>query len=213
VAITIKVAPHALTERLTAMIFLQTERLTLRDYVASDWRDIVRLHTDPDVVRYLVDAVPTTPLETGAFINVIKKMRIESPALGVWRAGTCGDDNFVGNFSLMPLAGTDDIEIGARLLKQAWGAGYSIECGLALLQYAFDELKLPRVVSMCHPDNRAAAQSLIALGFSRHGIGQHYGRELPFFVIAAAHWREQASLGLSWRAQARMNLRAARRPM
>ena len=42
------------------MTFLQTERLTLRDYVASDWRDIVRLHTDPDVVRYLVDAVPTS---------------------------------------------------------------------------------------------------------------------------------------------------------
>jgi [ribosomal protein S5]-alanine N-acetyltransferase len=197
---------------LVAMTFLQTERLTLRDYVASDWRDIVRLHTDPDVVRYLVDAVPTTPLETGAFINVIKKMRIESPTLGVWRAGIRADDTFIGNFSLMPLTGTDDIEIGARLLKQAWGGGYSIECGLALLQYAFDELKLPRVVSMCHPDNRAAAQSLIALGFSRQGIAQHYGRELPFFVIPAAHWREQTSLGLSWRARARMNLRATHRP-
>jgi [ribosomal protein S5]-alanine N-acetyltransferase len=198
---------------LVAMTFLQTERLTLRDYVASDWRDIVRLHTDPDVVRYLVDAVPTTPLETGAFINVIKKLRIASPTLGVWRAGTRADDAFIGNFSLMPLAGTDDIEIGARLLKQAWGGGYSIECGLVLLQYAFDELKLPRVVSMCHPDNRAAAQSLIALGFSRQGIAQHYGRELPFFVIPAAHWRDQTSLGLSWRARARMNLRAARRAM
>lgn len=192
------------------MTFLQTDRLTLRDYVASDWRDIVRLHTDPDVVRYLVDAVPTTPLETGAFINVIKKMRIESPSLGIWRAGTLADDTFIGNFSLMRLDGTDDIEIGARLLKQAWGGGYSIECGLALLQYAFEELQLPRVVSMCHPDNRAAAQSLIALGFSRDGITHHYERDLPFFVINASHWREQTAQGLSWRARARMNLRASR---
>lgn len=196
---------------LVAMTFLQTERLTLRDYVASDWRDIVRLHTDPDVVRYLVDAVPTTPVETGAFINVIQKLRIESPALGVWRAGTRADDTFIGNFSLMSLAGTDDIEIGARLLKQAWGGGYSIECGLALLQYAFGELKLPRVVSMCHPDNRAAAQSLIALGFSRQGNAHYYERELPFFVISAMHWHEQSAPGLSWRARARVNLRAEKK--
>jgi RimJ/RimL family protein N-acetyltransferase len=193
------------------MTFLQTDRLTLRDYTSDDWRDVVRLHTDPEVVRYLVDAVPTTPLETGAFINVIKKMRINMPTLGVWRAGTRADDTFIGNFSLMPLAGTDDIEIGARLLKQAWGGGYSIECGLALLQYAFATLKLPRVVSMCHPDNRAAAQSLIALGFSRDGIAHHYQRDLPFFVIAAPHWHEQTALGLSWRARARMNLRSLNR--
>lgn len=193
------------------MTFLTTERLTLRDYVASDWRDVVRLHTDPDVVRYLVDAVPTGALETGAFINVIKKLRIDTPAFGVWRAATHADDVFIGNFSLMPLAGTDDVEIGARLLKQAWGGGYSIECGLALLEYAFDELKLPRVVSMCHPDNRAAAQSLIALGFLRDGIAHHYQRDLPFFVIAAQHWREQTALGLSWRARARMNLRSTSR--
>jgi [ribosomal protein S5]-alanine N-acetyltransferase len=190
------------------MTFLQTDRLTLRDYVASDWRDVVRLHTDPDVVRYLVDAVPTSPLETGAFINVIKKLRIASPAYGVWRAGIRADDAYIGNFSLMPLAGTDDVEIGARLLKRAWGGGYSIECGLALLQYAFDDLKLPRVVSMCHPDNRAAAQSLIALGFLREGIAHHYQRDLPFFVITGEHWREQTALELSWRARARMNLRA-----
>jgi [ribosomal protein S5]-alanine N-acetyltransferase len=193
------------------MNFLQTERLALRDYVASDWRDVVRLHTDPDVVRYLVDAVPTTPLATGAFINVIKKIRADSPAFGIWRTATRADDVFIGNFSLMPLEGTDDIEIGARLLKKAWGGGYSIECGLALLEYAFNELKLPRVVSMCHPDNRAAAQSLIALGFSRDGIAHHYQRDLPFFVITSQHWREQTTLGLSWRARARMNLRASGR--
>ncbi len=180
----------------------------MRDYVASDWRDVMRLHTDPDVVRYLVDAVPTSPLETGAFINVIKKLRIDTPAFGIWRTATRVDDIFIGNFSLMPLEGTDDIEIGARLLKSAWGGGYSIECGLALLQYAFDELKLPRVVSMCHPDNRAAAQSLVALGFLREGIAHHYQRDLPFFVITAQHWREQTALELSWRARARMNLRA-----
>jgi RimJ/RimL family protein N-acetyltransferase len=193
-----------------AQCFLQTERLRFRDYIASDWRNVARLHTDPEVARYLVDAVPTSPMETGVFINLIKKFQIERPGLGIWHTATRSDGEFIGNFSLMPLAGTDDIEIGARLLKSAWGAGYSIEGGLALLQYAFEKLSLPRVVSMCHPDNRAAAQSLIALGFSREGEQQHYERILPFFVLPVAQWQAQDALGLTWRERARINLRRER---
>ena len=108
----------------------------------------------------------------------------------------------------VPFNGTDDIEIGGRLLKIAWGSGYSIEGGQALLQYAFDDLKRPRVVSMCHPDNRAAAMSLIALGFLREGVTHHYERELPFFVLSAQRWQQQAALELSWRKLARLNIRA-----
>ncbi len=192
------------------MSFLQTQRLTFRSYIASDWQDVARLHTDPDVARYLVDAAPTSPLETGVFINLIKKFQLEQPKLGIWHTATHANNAFIGNFSLMPLAGTDDIEIGARLLKSAWGAGYSIEGGLALLQYAFEELKLPRVVSMCHPDNRAAAQSLIALGFLRAGERHHYDKDLPFYILPLADWQAQQALGLTWRERARINLRQDR---
>jgi [ribosomal protein S5]-alanine N-acetyltransferase len=192
------------------MIFLQTERIVLRDYVAADWAEIVRLHSDPEVVRYLIDAAPAKSVEVAVFIRHLQKLRVEQPAHGVWRVSKKADDQFLGNFSLMRLAGTDDIEIGGRLLKDAWGNGYSIEGGLALMQYAFEELKLTRLVSMCHPENRAAMQSLTALGFSREGTAHHYERTLPFFVLPADRWREQSARGLSWREFARRNLRATR---
>jgi RimJ/RimL family protein N-acetyltransferase len=190
--------------------FLQTDRLTLRDYVAADWPDVVRLHSAPEVVRYLVDAAPAKPLEAGIFIRLVQKQRAEQPAFGIWRVSKRDTDEFLGNFSLMPMEGTNDIEIGGRLLKAAWGSGYSIEGGIALLKYAFEELKLKRVVSMSHPDNRAAIQSLIALGFSREGMTFHYERTLPFFVIPYERWLEHSALGLSWRESARINLRRDR---
>jgi RimJ/RimL family protein N-acetyltransferase len=189
------------------MDFLQTDRLTLRDYVANDWQDIAHLHTAPEVVQYLVDAAPVRPLEAGIFIRLIQERKRERPELGIWRVSKRDTDEFLGNFSLMPMDGTDDIEIGGRLLKAAWGSGYSIEGGIALLKYAFEELKLKRVVSMSHPDNRAAIQSLIALGFSREGTTFHYERTLPFFVIPYERWLAHSALGLSWRESARINLR------
>jgi [ribosomal protein S5]-alanine N-acetyltransferase len=191
--------------------FLLTDRLSLRDLAPTDWRDIMRLHTAEEVVRYLVDAAPRTSLEAGVFIQLVKKMKAERPEFGIWRVAKKANDEFLGNFSLMPMEGTDDVEIGGRLLKAAWGSGYSIEGGIALMKYAFEELKLPRIVSMSHPDNRAAIQSLIALGFQRAGTTFHYERTLPFFVMPFERWREHSALGLSWRESARINLRNDRR--
>jgi RimJ/RimL family protein N-acetyltransferase len=193
------------------MLSLETERTHLRFYVPTDVDEIVRLHTDPDVVRYLVDAAPANALHASVFIRLITEAQNKNPGLGIWRVALKGTDTFLGNLSLMRLAGTDDIELGARLLKSAWGQGYSIEVALALLQYAFDELKLARVVSMCHPDNRAAFTALIATGFVHVGTEFHYEREMPFFVFDVDRWRTQSARRLSWRENTRRNLREARR--
>jgi [ribosomal protein S5]-alanine N-acetyltransferase len=189
---------------------LETERTTLRFYRPSDWPEIVRLHNDPDVVKYLVDAAPDTPLYAGMFIKLITEQQALHPGLGIWRVALKKNDAFVGNFSLMPLAGTDDVEIGGRMLKEAWGDGYSMEVGHALLQHAFDNLQLKRVVSMCHPENRAAANALIATGFVHVGAEFHYDRDLPFFVFERERWYQQFAMDLSWREHARRNLREAR---
>lgn len=189
---------------------LETARTTLRFYRPIDVQDIVRLHNDPEVVKFLVDAAPRTSLEAAVFIKLINDQCALCPGLGIWRTSLKDGDTFIGNFSLMPLAGTNDIEIGGRLLKEAWGDGYSIEVGHALLQHAFDNLNLKRVVSMCHPDNRAAANALIATGFVHVGTEFHYECELPFFVFDVERWRAQCAMGLSWREHARRNLREAR---
>jgi RimJ/RimL family protein N-acetyltransferase len=189
---------------------LETERTKLRFYCPADWPEIVRLHSDPDVVKYLVDAAPNTPLYAGMFIKLITEQQALHPGLGIWRVALKKDDAFIGNLSLMPLAGTSDVEIGGRLLKEAWGDGYSIEVGHTLLQHAFDNLHLKRVVSMCHPENRAAANALIATGFVHVGTEFHYEREMPFFVFELERWRKQFAMGLSWREHARRNLREAR---
>ena len=56
---------------------------------------------------------------------------------------------FVGWFHFRPAAAADpdEIELGYRLLRSAWGKGYATEGSRALIQKGFAELGVRRVVA------------------------------------------------------------------
>ncbi len=55
---------------------------------------------------------------------------------------------FVGWFSLRPVEGVvGTLELGYRLLRDAWGRGYATEGGRALLRLAFTSFGAERVVA------------------------------------------------------------------
>ena len=49
--------------------------------------------------------------------------------------------------------GTNEIEIAYRLHPDYWGRGLATEAAQAVRDHAFRDLKLPRVISLVHPDN------------------------------------------------------------
>jgi [ribosomal protein S5]-alanine N-acetyltransferase len=49
--------------------------------------------------------------------------------------------------------GTEEIEIGYRLDPDYWSRGLATEGAQAVRDHAFRDLKLPRVISLIHPDN------------------------------------------------------------
>ena len=46
-----------------------------------------------------------------------------------------------------------DVEVGYRLLPEAWGQGFATEGATALVRYGFDDLGLDRIIGVTHPDN------------------------------------------------------------
>ncbi|CAL9309334.1 GNAT family N-acetyltransferase [Streptomyces olindensis] len=51
------------------------------------------------------------------------------------------------------------VEIGWRLRRRSWGRGYATEAAREVLAFAFDDVGLERVVSICHVDNHASTRS------------------------------------------------------
>ena len=104
--------------------------------------------------------------------------RVEAPT---WR--------FIGWFSLVHLADAPgELEIGARLLPEAWGGALALDGGEWLLARAFAGLGRARVFGHCDPANRSAAHCLRVLGFTAAGLAPYNGHEAARFALARTHW-------------------------
>jgi len=161
---------------------LDTERLSLREFRATDAEALYRLDSDPRVMRYIRDgSVGTRASVAGTVARAMKYYRVY-PGLGVWPAEVRATGAFIGWFCLKYVPKTVEVEVGYRLLPEAWGRGYATEGARALVRRGFAELGLYRIIGLTHPDNVASQRVLLKTGLRDAGWGRYYGRELRVFA-------------------------------
>ena len=143
---------------------LETERLRLRPFRASDFDDYAALNADPEVVRHLAGA--GGPWDRGrswrhlAFLWGTGSSR--AAACGPWSrrrparssAWSASPSRRAGRASSWP----------GVLARRWWGNGYATEAARAALDHAFTVLKKDRVISLIHPENRASIRVVERLG-------------------------------------------------
>ena len=96
---------------------------------------------------------------------------------------------FCGWFSLVHVIDAPaQIEIGARLRPEAWGAALALDGGEWLLQRAFADPARAQVFGYCDPANRSAAHCLRVLGFAPTGLAPYNGQQAAQFRLARDHW-------------------------
>lgn len=128
--------------------FLETERLILRRFAADDVDNLVELDADPDVMRFINGGRPTPreEIETEflpAFLGYYERYA----GYGFWAAVEKATGSFLGWFHFRPErdAPPDEVELGYRLRRSAWGKGYATEGSRALIEKGFAELGVRRV--------------------------------------------------------------------
>lgn len=164
-------------------IFLETERLILRRFSIDDVDHIAALDGDPEVMRYVADGLPKTRRDAEEAVPRVLLNYGKFPGLGIWNAKEKPHLAFTGWFALKYIPKTEEIEVGYRLMKSAWGRGLATEGARAMLRYGFCERRLHRIVAVTHPDNAASQRVLRKLGLEYRGIGHYYGRDVSYFVI------------------------------
>ncbi|MGI5479826.1 GNAT family N-acetyltransferase [Streptomyces lavendofoliae] len=122
-------------------VLLETPRLVLRTVGEDDLDEVLAVHNDPRVMRYIDGGRPVSREEvrTGAL------RRLRGP--GFWAAVERGSGAWLGWFSLEPTGEEGTVELGYRLLRSAWGRGYATEGSRALIAKGFGELGVRRVVA------------------------------------------------------------------
>ena len=162
--------------------WLETLRLELRDFVAGDFDDLYRLDSDPRVMKYIANGKPASRDAVAQRLGRFIRYPALYPDLGVWRAARRDTGAFIGWFCFSYAARSPDIEVGYRLLPEAWGRGYATEGARALVDYGFDDLRLHRIIGVTHPRNKASQRVLIKAGLEDRGWGRYYERRLRLFV-------------------------------
>ncbi len=131
---------------------LQTPRLVLRSFREDDVDAMAELFANPDFMRFSL-GIYTERKKTVDFIE--KVMGWDRAGIPSAFAVTLrGENAIVGycGFHHHPEV-PGEVEIGYRLNPDYWNRGLITEAARAVRDHAFADLKLPRVISLVHPEN------------------------------------------------------------
>ena len=165
---------------------LDTPRLRLRPFTASDRDAIHAIYADPEVMRYVGHGAHRTLAETANALRIYGDVLAQRgySFLAVTERATGA---LIGDGGLHPMGGVGpDVELGYTLARSAWGRGYATELGRALIAYAFGVLRVPRVVAQVEPANTASRHVLAKLGMTERGERTAYGRPHLLYAIESA---------------------------
>ncbi|MDP2270195.1 MAG: GNAT family protein [Archangium sp.] len=149
---------------------LATKRLVLRELRADDWVEAQRLDRDPRVVRFQSNDV-LDEAGTKQYLETSIAAQAASPRL-VYDLAIClpDDDRFLGRAGFkIERPEHREAQLWFTLRHDLWGKGFASEVLPALLDFAFDELKLHRVYGDCDPRNVGSARVMERAGMRREG--------------------------------------------
>jgi [ribosomal protein S5]-alanine N-acetyltransferase len=181
-----------------------TERLLLREFVASDADAVYEIFSNDNVTEFY-DLESFTRLDQAInFVNTRISLREEDGKRGFrWAIckksepnmviGSCGFHAVNKSFS--------SIEIGYELNESYWGKNLAFEAVDAMLNYCFTEnfpFTINRVTASTNLDSTRSIKLLSKLRFTEEGILRQYGywknqfHDVRLFSILHSEWKEKS---------------------
>ena len=135
---------------------LETGRLILRKMTMEDLDDLLHIFSDPKVMRSFGGVLfDRERMKQWLLRNLDHQARY---GYGLFSVILKANGELVGDCGLehTEVEGSPEVEIGYDFLSAYWGRGLATEAASAVRDYAFDQLGLPRVISLIRSDNLAS---------------------------------------------------------
>jgi RimJ/RimL family protein N-acetyltransferase len=184
-------------------VFLETERMLLRQFTLDDVDHVLALDSDSEVRRFVEDGEPVNRDEITQTVEHWMGYYARSDSYGFWAAIQKQTGEFLGWFHFRPRQGdpTDTPELGYRLVAAAWGKGYATEGSRALIDKGFESTDIVRVVAGTLAVHAASRRVMEKAGL-RHT--RTYPTEWPVHLPGDEHGEvEYALTRAEWAAQPR----------
>lgn len=148
---------------------LTTSRLLLRGLKEPDAPEILRLRSDPAVMRFIPKPLATRKEEALMMVHDLHNAALHGDSI-LWGITVKGSDKVMGYIGFWRILKEHHrAEIGYALHPDLWGQGLMTEALKAILHYGFHSMRLHSVEAGVKPDNTASIQVLVRNGFALEG--------------------------------------------
>jgi ribosomal-protein-alanine N-acetyltransferase len=187
-------------EKMIAVPTLETARLRLRPFAASDAPTVAELAGDARVAAPTLNIPHPYPPELArtwiaGLAEAAAAGRVYAFAI-TERAG----EAVIGAITIRPDV-FERAEIGYWLGVPSWGRGYTSEAAQRVTAFGFEALRFHRIQATCLPRNPASVRVLEHVGMRREGLLRGYVRkdgvyeDLLMYAILRDEWKEQSAVG------------------
>ena len=152
----------------------KSARLGFRNWENNDLVEFAKLNADEQVMEHFPKTL--SKQETIEFIKRLKE-HYEEQGFTYYATEILNTKEFIGMIGLAYQTYKTDftpaIDIGWRLKQSSWGNGYATEGAKRCLEYAFDELNINQIISVCTVKNVKSANVMKKIGLIKKGAFIH----------------------------------------
>jgi RimJ/RimL family protein N-acetyltransferase len=159
---------------------IETNRLLLRSWERRDREPFARLNSDPRVMEFMPGCL--SPAESDLLVDRIED-HFREYGFGLYAVELRQERSFIGFVGLaiprFEAHFTPCVEIGWRLAAEHWGRGLASEGAIAVVQHAFEFLRLEALVSFTVPRNIRSRRVMEKIGMTRNSSEDFDHPNLP----------------------------------
>ena len=149
------------------MNILETKRLIFRQLTLADLDSLYTLYNNPKVKKHVYDedmSYEATKEKLEWLIHVYAS----EPGFGLWGTIFKDTEEFIGRCGLLQwtIDERPEVELTYMLAEKYWRQGLATEATQVLMQYGFEELKLPRMIACIDVENVASIKVAEKLGMT-----------------------------------------------
>jgi RimJ/RimL family protein N-acetyltransferase len=167
---------------LQAALVLETPRLRLRPFTASDWPAYAQMCADAEVMRYIgtgqVQSADEAWRSLAFFLGHWSLL-----GYGVWALEHRASGTLLGRVGFIDPPGWPGFELGWLLGRAHWGQGYAREAAAEALRHAFEVLQRDSVISLIRPGNQRSVAVAESIGATLQGSVQMMGSDALVYEV------------------------------
>ncbi len=163
------------------MDHFSTKRLTAEKLGEDHLANLVALHLDPEVSRYLGGVRSAEATKTYLAVNMT---HWDQHGFGLWVLRT-KDGAFAGRAGIRHILvdGDDEIEIAYTFKREFWDRGLASEMATALTDIGLSQLELPSLIGLVFVGNGASRRGLKKSNYIVEKSTMHHDEDVVIYRI------------------------------